>query len=103
MQESNFYVTASLDRVALRRRNSAWLAARLAEPRTRLLPVWRGQNLVRQASAPAAVVLELAEAPALVQASAEVALLGLVDDIAHFAVDLSHLEEPPQFPGAHFT
>jgi len=103
MQESNFYVTANLDRVALRRRNSEWLAARLAEPRTRLLPVWRGQNLVREASAPAAAVLELAEAQALLESSVEVALLGLVDDIAHFAVDLSHLEEPPQFPGAHFT
>jgi NAD+ diphosphatase len=103
MQESNFYVTARLDRATLRRRNAEWLTARLSEPRTRLLPVWRGQNLIREASAPAAALLELAEAENLLEASAEIALLGLIGDIAHFAIDLSHLEDPPQFPGARFT
>jgi NAD+ diphosphatase len=103
MQESNFYVTASLDRATVRRRNAAWLAARLAEPRSRLLPVWRGQNLVREASGPVAALLEIAEAQILLDSRAEIALLGVISDIAHFAVDLSHLEEPPQFAGARFT
>jgi NAD+ diphosphatase len=103
MQEANFYVTASLDRASARRRNPDWLAERLANPESRLLLVWRGQNLVREASAPAAALLEVAEARALLDEAREVALLGLIGETAHFAVDLSHREDPPILPGARFT
>jgi len=37
MQETNFYVTPTLDRVSLNRRDDAWLAHRMAEPESRLL------------------------------------------------------------------
>lgn len=103
LEEANFYVTRSLDRMGQRRRDEAWLAERLADPRSLLLPVWRGQNLLRDAEQPVAAMLARAEAPALVGEAPAIALLGLVGDVAHFAVDVSHLEEAPALPGLRFA
>ena len=103
MQERNFYIMATLDRVSLRRRDEAWIAAQLAAPGSRFLPVWRGQNLIREAASPAAALLSVAEAAALLQGAGEVALLGLIGQTAHFALDLSQREEPPSLPAAHFA
>src|ERR1700741_2129288 len=103
MQETNFYVTAMLDRAALRRRDADWLLHRRSDPQSRLLPVWRGQNLIRDTETPAAALLTLAEAEAPVDEAAIVAFLGLVGEAAHFAVDLSHRDEPPTLPGVRFA
>ncbi|HXU57390.1 MAG TPA: NAD(+) diphosphatase [Verrucomicrobiae bacterium] len=103
MQETNFYVTPTLDRVSLNRRDEAWLALRMAEPASRLLLVWRGQNLILEADSPAAALLSLTEGGALLAEAREIALLGLVGEQALFAADLSHREEPPALPGARFA
>ncbi len=103
MQETNFYVTPTLDRVSLNRRDEAWVAHRMAEPESRLLLVWRGQNLILEAAAPAAALLSLTEGGALLAEAREIALLGLVGERALFAADLSHREEPPALPGARFA
>jgi NAD+ diphosphatase len=103
MQETNFYVTPTLDRVSLNRRNDAWLAHRMAEPESRLLLVWRGQNLILEAPPPAAALLSLIEGGALLAEAREIALLGLIGERALFAADLSHREEPPALPGARFA
>jgi NAD+ diphosphatase len=103
MQETNFYVTPTLDRVSLNRRDDAWLAHRMAEPESRLLLVWRGQNLILEAPPPAAALLSLSEGSALLAEAREIALLGLVGERALFAADLSHREEPPALPGARFA
>jgi NAD+ diphosphatase len=93
MTRINFYAGARLDRNANRRDDQAWYDALLADPRTRIVPVWRSQNLVIEGAAPAAAFLERARADALLRQAGTVALLGLIDDIAHVAIDLSHLEE----------
>jgi NAD+ diphosphatase len=103
MQETNYYATARLDRRAARRRDEAWIAERLADPTSLLLPVWRGQNLLREGEEPSAALLARAEAEGLIDAAPTVALLGLVGEVAHFAVDVSHHEEPPALPGARFA
>ena len=103
MQETNFYVTPTLDRVSLNRRDDAWLALRMAEPGSRLLLVWRGQNLILEAPSPAAALLSLTEGSALLAEAREIALLGLIGERALFAADLSHREEPPALPGARFA
>ena len=103
MQETNFYVTPTLDRVSLNRRDEAWVAHRMAEPESRLLLVWRGQNLILEAASPAAALLSLTEGGALLAEAREIALLGLVGERALFAADLSHREEPPALPGARFA
>ena len=103
MQESNFYVTATLDRAALRRRDDEWLLSRRSNPQSRLLPVWRGQNLIRDAEVPVAALLTLVEAQTLIAEGGTVAFLGLIGEAAHFAIDLSHREEPPILPGTRFA
>ena len=45
--DSAHYSGTAFDRAGERRRDDAWIAARLADPETRLVPVWRGRSLVR--------------------------------------------------------
>jgi NAD+ diphosphatase len=81
-----------LDRVDFRRRDEPWLTARRVDEATRFLPVWRLSVLVRE------------DEPRLAWATPEVCesmsegvdpvFLGVQDDVAHFAVDLSNLEDP---------
>jgi NAD+ diphosphatase len=92
MQEPNFYAAAGLDRAGYRRKDPAWLAARLADPLSRFVPVWRSQNLVvsRGEAAPQAAFLARHE----IAGDGEFALLGMIDERAYFAIDLSHLATP---------
>jgi NAD+ diphosphatase len=103
MSESNFYVISALDRASAHRRDAGWLARQLADPKSRLLPVWRGQNLLRDEETPTAALLARGEAESLLTDARDVALLGLMGDVAHFALDLSDREEPPPLPGTRFA
>jgi NAD+ diphosphatase len=70
----------TLDRVAERRRDDAWLAKAWMDPRSRVLVVERGNALVRPE--PALMLLSPEQAPA-----GERYLLGVdADDVAYFAV-----------------
>jgi NAD+ diphosphatase len=90
----NFYAGSSLDRLAKLRHDASWIAARLADPTTRLVPVWRAQNLVIAGASPTAAWLTVARARSLITETREVALLGLIDEVAHFAIEVSDLEDP---------
>lgn len=83
-----------LDRAAERRGDTAWVAARLADPASRFLPLYRTRPLV--ATAEDALVWLAAEQLAAVTAAPPV-LLG-VDGAgrAHFAVDLSAGPDPSE-------
>lgn len=94
----NVYEGGGLDRAALRRRDDAWLAAQLAHPATRLVPVWRSRNLVLDAEHPVPVLLGADSAAELVASAGCVVLLGVAGETAHFAVDLSHLDDPAEHP-----
>jgi len=93
METLNFYAANAFDRAGHRRRERDWLAQRLEHPETRFVPVWRGQNLVTQTGEgnPAAVLLTQ---HALAAAVEEPILLGMQEERAYFAVDLSHHEAP---------
>ncbi|MCC7274347.1 MAG: NAD(+) diphosphatase [Alphaproteobacteria bacterium] len=94
MQRPNFYASSGLDRVSHLRRDADWLAARLADPSSRIQPVWRSQSFVAPGERPAAGWLSPIDLGEHVAAGATVALLGLYEGIAHFALDLSHVEDP---------
>ena len=94
MKAPNFYAACGLDRVGHRRKDDAWLEARLDAPATRFVPVWRSHNLIAAvADVPRAVLLERHQ---LAVIPGEAVLLGLLDEVAYFAVDLSHHEAPLQ-------
>ena len=91
MKTPNRYAAGTIDRAGLLRGDAGWLAERLADPATRLVPVWRSQNLIDGPESPAPKLLP--PDPALMAEAGATALLGLVGGVAHFAIDLSHRGE----------
>lgn len=96
----NVYAGSGLDRATERRRDPAWIAARLADPATRVVPLWRGLPLVAEPAPgrPRAAFLGAGETWWQALAPDPPTLLGLLDGIAHFAVDLSALDGPEAHP-----
>jgi len=90
----NFYASGGVDRVSHLRRDGEWIARRLAEQTARILPVWRLQNLVIPGSAPRAAWLSLERATTLLAEVREIVFLGDHESIAHFAIEVSHLDDP---------
>jgi NAD+ diphosphatase len=89
----------SLDRAAERRHDTEWLAGQLVHPATRLVPVWRTQNLVRRdGTAVRAVRLSYAGTGWLTELGVAPIFLGTIKGIAHFTLDLSRLADPALLP-----
>jgi NAD+ diphosphatase len=88
-----FYAGSGLDRAAHQRRDAGWLGARLADDATRLFPLWRSLHVIVQEDVPRPLALEIRASRALVERAAEVVFLGERSGVAHFALDLSALEE----------
>jgi NAD+ diphosphatase len=92
MQPSQFYAGLELDRAAHLRCDAAWLAERLHDGATRLLPVWRSQHLVRMRDGCEPLVLSPIEGKTLIAAREELVFLGERGGAAHFAIDVSGLQ-----------
>src|SRR5690349_6734148 len=80
----NFYAGVTVDRQSHLRRDAEWIARRLADPKTRILPVWRLQNLVIAGNAPSAAWLSPERAAALLAEVREIVFLGDRENVAHF-------------------
>jgi NAD+ diphosphatase len=80
-----------LDRAAGRRSDDAWLAAALADPRARVLPMWRDLCLVD------------GDRPVTLTGGEADVFLGLDGDVPVFAVDLSALDEADALAAAGAT
>jgi NAD+ diphosphatase len=104
MRLPNYYAAPGFERAGLRRRDSDWLRAALADAGSQFVPVWRSQNLVVELAdaGPRAIVLTAPHAAPLLGegdadthlADGRVVFLGVIDERAHFAVDLSGIETP---------
>src|SRR5437870_4428042 len=105
MRAPNFYAHPSFERAGLRRRDTGWILERVADPGSLFVPVWRNQNLVLELDGePRAAVLASAAVAATLGAGfagaeehlarGEVVFLGVVEERAHFALDLSPIEAP---------
>ena len=92
----NVYAASPLDRAAHRRTDADWIAARLDAPSSRVVPVWRSRNLVAgmAEAAPRAVFLPADRLAPLRTEARSWAFLGLLDEAAVFALDLSDAEDP---------
>lgn len=97
MGTPNFYASHGLDRQARHRKDADWLRARLADPETRLLPVWRGRLLVDPAG-PDMLSLSVAAAGDLIVQARAVVWLGEHRGAGHVALDLSHFPDPDAEP-----
>jgi NAD+ diphosphatase len=104
MRERNVFAGPYLDRAGHLRADPAWLESALADPRSRVLPVWNSLNLVAVAEAiptlrPASLnIAELAP-----ERRAELILLGRREGTDFFAYDLESAEPPALPAGTRFA
>jgi NAD+ diphosphatase len=89
----NFYATGEFNRAVERREDVAWIREKLADPASRLYPIWRLRNYVSDPEAPHALVLDPQLRAAFIEAARNVVLLGTEQETAHFLIDISNLEE----------
>ncbi len=91
MSEPMPFAGNPLDRAGNLRRDPAWVEERLAAPESRFLPFWR-LNVLTSESGPGLLWLDSGLRERL--GDVRPVLLGLRDGVAHFAVDVSALEDP---------
>jgi NAD+ diphosphatase len=102
----NVYSSSPLDRIAARREDAEWIAEKLHDPESLFVPVWRSRNLVRGTAdgAPEAVYISGEIAHTLRMQNGPWAFLGILEDRAVFAVDISATEDPvPLLPETEGT
>jgi NAD+ diphosphatase len=93
----NFFTACSLDRVSDMRQDEEWVASQLADPSTRFIPVWQLKNLFARGLAGEPVFLSPRGVKDCIVTAESIILLGIVEDVAYFAVGLpSSNTEPPQ-------
>lgn len=96
----NFYTCNDLNRADDHRNDAQWLAARLADSKTRVLPLWQHRSLFNniEGEAPRAVALEIDAMERLARYGGEPIFLGMRGETAYFALDLVDLSEPDHEP-----
>jgi NAD+ diphosphatase len=103
MRASNYYAHPGFERAGLRRREPDWIRQRVADPASVFVPVWRSHNLVIELAEgePRAACLTVEAVVAVYGeigdvderlARGEVVFLGVIDERAHFALDVSPVE-----------
>ena len=95
-RQPNTYAGSPLDRAASYRDDDAWIAAKLADPATLFVPLWRSRSLLQgfAEGRPEAAYVNGAAAEAIRLAGEPWAFLGLLDKAAVFAVDCSAADDP---------
>jgi NAD+ diphosphatase len=107
MRSPNYYAAPGFERAGLRRREPQWIRARVLDPASVFIPVWRSQNLVLEVEGgePRAAALAVDAVGSLFGgladgdveerlAQGQFVFLGLIDERAHFAFDVSAIEAP---------
>ena len=99
MKSPNFFGETGLERMSERRTDKDWLRSVSESATAVVLPIWRAKNLiVMQGDMPAAVRVSYTEVSAILSNDTQSIFLGFQDDIPHFAVDLSHMDDPLALP-----
>jgi NAD+ diphosphatase len=88
MEEVYCFAGNPLDRVSERRRDKEWVAALLADPRSRILPLYELKPAIPDMLRPALAWQPIAPWRSAIEAGATCIFLGIAEDgCAHFAVD----------------
>ena len=93
MRSWNFYDRPGFDKAGHLRTNKVWLERQIASDSSRIVPIWRSRNFVADIENPRLTTVPMNKS--IVDDSPVIVFLGLFNDTAHFAVDLSHYEKPP--------
>lgn len=93
----NFFATLSLDRLSIRRLDADWIRQQIQHGRSRIVPVWRSQNLLTGAEDLKPVLLSAGDLGDVSGLEDQAVLLGRGGDTVYFAVELpdesEHFEE----------
>lgn len=99
MKSPNFFGETGLERMSERRTDTDWLRTITESTDAVVLPIWRSRNLIFfQGDSPAAVRLSLREIRAALSDEVHPIFLGYRDGTPHFAIDLSHMDDPLRLP-----
>lgn len=90
----NVFSGPYIDRMSISRRDPATIAAALADPASRIVPVWRSRSLVHRAPGPRASLLPIASCHDLLRDPGDLILLGRFNGHTTFVAELTG-EEPP--------
>ncbi len=90
----NAYTGSPLDRAAHYRDDADWIAARLEDPTSLFVPVWRAKSLITADDEPRALFLTGEAATPVRTAGGPWAFLGQQSERAVFAVDISAIDDP---------
>src|SRR5438874_9481743 len=105
MRAPNYYAHPGFERAGLRRREPDWIRERVLDPASVFIPVWRNQNLVIEldGSEPRAASITVEGVISVVGeigdiderlAHGQFVFLGIIDEQAYFALDVSAIETP---------
>ena len=104
MKSPNFFGETGLNRMAERRTDSAWLETLSNDETAVIVPIWRTRNLIAQNSEkPSAVHLTITHLKDIKDEETHLIFLGYRDEVPHFAIDLSHIDEPHDLPALKET
>lgn len=99
MKSPNFFGETGLDRMAERRSDEEWLRSLTHSADAVALPIWRSRNLILvQGDTPTAVRLSLRDIRTVLSDEVHPIFLGYRDGTPHFAIDLSHMDDPLTLP-----
>jgi NAD+ diphosphatase len=105
MRERNIFAGPYLDRAGHLRADTAWFESALADPRSRVAPLWNSRSLVTGSEAAgdfSAAFLRLEEIPEERRNSEQLILLGCIGDVPLFTLEIESPEPPPSPDGARF-
>ena len=91
-QNPNWFANSPLSRINIEKDQDAFSKARLADPESLLLPLWRGDPLMADGKPAFLSTAALSEFPK----TAPVILLGLMGGRAYFAIDVSATADTPE-------
>lgn len=89
----SFYATGDFDRGVHLRQDSAWLAARMQDPLSRLHLIWRGRNLIIAPEQPQAHFLNMVDHQNVIKRATTVIFLGRSGETTYFVADISEIDE----------
>ena len=96
MKKNLNYTGMALNRVADQRREEAWIKKHLSQKDTVVIPIWRSLNLVRvkklSPQTPECIFPTGKQAQSIISKADIIVFLGLYQEIAYFAVDISAMD-----------
>jgi NAD+ diphosphatase len=96
MEEIYTFAGNPLDRVSQRRTDAGWIRSLLDDPATRLLPLHELEPLIRNGAGAALEWQPVGPWRPLIDDGATLILLGIGDERAHFALDVSASKAAPE-------